>query len=353
MLTIFRWDCQKSGGGMISADQLPATAAEVTGDDVVWIDLSDPSPEEEQRVFGQFIQIHPLTLEDIRHAKRLPEAGPHLPKVEEFSDYLFAVVNPLPSGLADARKAAPEDANQPTIADAIRNLKTKNRPQLSAVLMHRVLITAHDQPLDCVNEVIAHLTKNCDKARRGPDYLFHLILDAMVDDYAPVVDRISSRLDVLERDVFRDPSPKQLAKLLRLKRLVSRMRKTLILEREVLARLMRGEFELVEEREIAYYRNVYDHLVRYTELIESAREMVSDLMETHLAAAGNRLNRVMKFLTMISTVILPMSLIGTIYGMNFKSMPELDWQYGYPMALGLMGIVGIGSFALFRWRGWI
>src|SRR5262249_33461506 len=154
----------------------------------------------------------------------------------------------------------------------------------------------------------------------GPDYLFHLILDAMVDDYAPIVDRVSSQLDKLEHRVFQDPSPKVLARMLRLKRLVSRMRKTLILEREVLARLMRGEFQLVEDREIAYYRNVYDHLVRYTELIESAREMVSDLMQTHLAAASNRLNRVMKFLTTISTIILPMSLIAGIYGMNFKKM---------------------------------
>ena len=141
--------------------------------------------------------------------------------------------------------------------------------------------------------------------------------------------------------------------MLRLKRLVVRMRKTLILEREVLARLMRGEFELVEEREIVYYRNVYDHLVRYTELIESAREMISDLMQTHLAAASNRLNRVVKHFTMISTVILPMSLIAGIYGMNFKKMPELDWQWGYPMAIGLMVLTGLSSFALFRWRGWI
>ena len=105
----------------------------------------------------------------------------------------------------------------------------------------------------------------------------------------------------------------------------------------MLARLIRGEFELVDEREIAYYRNVYDHLVRYTELIEAAREMVSDLMQTHLAAVSNRLNEIMKVLTMISTVILPMTLIAGIYGMNFKNMPELDWEYGYSMAAGADG----------------
>ena len=114
-----------------------------------------------------------------------------------------------------------------------------------------------------------------------------------------------------------------------------------------------GLVDLVEDREIAYYRNVYDHLVRYTELIEAAREMVSDLGETHLAAVSNRLNEIMKVLAMISTIILPMTLISSIYGMNFKHMPELEWEYGYPMAMGLMLLTAIGAVFLFRWKKWL
>jgi magnesium transporter len=175
------------------------------------------------------------------------------------------------------------------------------------------------------------------------------------DEYAPVVERVSNRLDKLETHVFRDPSPETLGRLLRVKRLVSGLRKTLILEREVLARLTRGEFELVDDREIAYYRNVYDHLVRYTELIESAREMVSDLMESHLAAASNRLNQIMKLLTMISTVILPMTLIAGIYGMNFdeSAVPGFHTTWGFGYAIGLMAAVGACSYGLFRWRRWV
>ncbi|MBO0699454.1 MAG: magnesium and cobalt transport protein CorA, partial [Zavarzinella sp.] len=147
-------------------------------------------------------------------------------------------------------------------------------------------------------------------------------------------------------------SQQLLTELIHLKRRVIALRKTLILTREVLARLTRGEFALVEPREIAYYRNVFDHLVRYTELIEGAREMVSDLMQTHLAAASNKLNGIMKGLALVSTVILPMSLIASIYGMNFKKMPELDWEYGYPFALGLMVLVAVVCVTVFYRKRW-
>jgi magnesium transporter len=153
--------------------------------------------------------------------------------------------------------------------------------------------------------------------------------------------------------IFTRPTRKLIARILRLKRVVTGMRKTLIIEREVLARLIRGEFDLVEDREIAYYRNVYDHVARYADLVESAREMVSDLMQTHLSATSNRLNEIMKVLAMISTIILPMTLISSIYGMNFKHMPELEWEYGYPMAMGLMLLTAIGAVFLFRWKKWL
>src|SRR5262249_45490431 len=126
-----------------------------------------------------------------------------------------------------------------------------------------------------------------------------------------------------------------------------------VYEREVLARLARGEFDLIDDSELVYYRNVYDHLVRFSELVESSRETVTDLMQTSLAAASNRMNEIMKVLTMISTIVLPITLVAGIYGMNFEVLPEKQWCYGYPFALALMGLMGIGSFLFFRWRKWI
>ena len=220
-------------------------------------------------------------------------------------------------------------------------------------LTEQVLITHHYQALPAVGDVKHFCRRHAELAGRGPDYLFHLVLDRIVDEFAPEIDRLVEKLDRIEVEVLEKPSRRIVLELVRMKRRVIGLRKTLILMREVLARLTRGEFELVDIREIAYYRNVFDHLVRYTELIEGAREMVSDLMQTHLAASSNRLNEIMKVLAMVSTVILPMSLIAGVYGMNFENMPEIKWEYGYPFALGLMLLVAIVLVAVFYRKKWL
>jgi magnesium transporter len=344
MIHVLRWDPATHTGRRLEPTELPASHAELSGEDAVWIDLDNPTAEEEERVFRQFLPVHPLTLEDVTKPHRHPSEGAHLPKAEEFKDYLFVVVNPLPPGDDPATQTKSTDPK-------VR----RRRPQLSAVLTERALITHHYDPLPAVGDVRSYASRHEECARRGPDYLFHLILDRMVDEYAPVVERIADHLDQLEARLFRQPTREVLARLLQLKRQVSFLRKTLILEREVLARLTRGEFDLIESRETVYYRNVYDHLVRYTELIESAREMVSDLMQSHLAAVSNRLNEIMKVLTMISTVVLPMTLIAGVYGMNFEAnvWPDFKSPWGFGFALAAMALTGVGAFAWFRRRGWL
>ncbi|MGL4419598.1 MAG: magnesium/cobalt transporter CorA, partial [Gemmataceae bacterium] len=319
MIRVYRCCPDRPAGDCPAPAELPATISELPADMFLWIDLENPTDQEEARIFGEFLKVHPLSLEDITRPRRLPDEAPHLPKVEEFDSYLLVIVNPLPADLLAAKKP-----------------RLLRRPQLSGVLHKQVLITHHQEPLVCVSTVAESIARRTQTVRRGPDYLFHLILDAMVDEYAPVVETFAESLDVIETRLFRRADARLLTQLLRLKRQVLFLRKTLTLEREVLARLVRGEFSLVTSEEVAYYRNVYDHLVRYTELVEGAREMVSDLMQTQLAAASNRLNEVMKVLTMISTIILPMTLIAGVYGMNFDQMPELKWNYGYPMAIAMM-----------------
>ncbi|MCI0682003.1 MAG: magnesium/cobalt transporter CorA [Gemmataceae bacterium] len=312
--------------------------------DVVWIDLQQPTAEEEQLVLQQFFTVHSLTLEDITRLRRKPGA-PHLPKVEEFPDYLFVIVNPLTREF------------QRHIGKPVERPDGSARPftQLSIILTQHMLITHHGDPMGCTDQLQAYLQRHGAQAHRGPDYLCHLILDHTVDEYVPVLDYINDNLEHLETHVLQKPRPTLFQRMLRLKREIILLRKTLIHEREVLVRLSRGEFALVDEREMVYYRNVYDHLVRFTELIESSREMASDILQTYLAATSNRLSQIMKVLTMISTIVLPMTLISGIYGMNFENSewPDFHATWGFQFAIALMLVSGMVSLLLFYWRKWL
>jgi magnesium transporter len=342
MISVYRWDAGAKASHRLDSAGRDDLGAVPTGDNVTWVDLQDPTPEEEQHVLGQWFPVHSLTLEDVTRARREPDGLPHLPKVEEFPDYLFVVTDPLDQGACEALGEGRPGRGR-------LHLVT----QLSAVLTPSLLVTHHYKPLPSVDALRDYLARHDTQAARGPDFLFHLMLDDSVDRFGPTLDILEDHLDRLEERVFARPAPVLLARLVRLKRVIVILRKTIIHEREVLARLQRGDIALIDERERAYYRNVYDHLLRFSELIEGARDMVSDLMQSLLAATSNRLNEIMKALTMVSTVVLPMTLIAGIYGMNFKHMPELDQPWGYPLAVGLMALTGLGALVYFKWKRWI
>jgi magnesium transporter len=342
MLSIYRFSRSEKRGTWIAPGDIRREGQDLRAtDDITWIDLSEPTEAEEAQVFGDLVCVHSLTREDVTRERRDPDRRPHLPKVEEFPDYLFVIVNPL----------------QPKSRDKMVRQSTSSKAhgttQLSAVLTETMLVTHHIEALPSVENLRAYLDRHGTQCDRGPDFLFHLILDEMVDEYAPSLDRLTDSLDGLEAQILRRPVPGLIPRLLHLKRDIIGIRKTLVHEREVLARLSRGEFAMIDERETVYYRNVYDHLVRFTELIESAREMTSDLMESHLSATSNRLNEIMKVLTMISTIVLPMTLVAGIYGMNFESMPEIKWKYGYVWGLALMAVAGLVPVAFFKWKRWL
>ncbi|MFO0876573.1 MAG: magnesium/cobalt transporter CorA [Gemmataceae bacterium] len=342
MIRIHRWDeasrtCERGG-----VELLPPPSAIP---DALWIDLEDPTPEEEALILRQFYPIHTLSLEDITYTRNHPGDHPHLSKVEEFPDYLLVIVNPLhPTALKLIREEIESTSHHYITV------------QLSAVFTDKILITHHYQQLASIDELILFLRKHETQLGRGPDYLFHLVLDVMVDEYAPLLDKVDDSLDNLEVQVFSQPSSNLLSQLLSLKHGVIAMRKTMIYEREVLARLARGDFELINQREMAYYRNVYDHLLRFSDLMEASREMVTDLMQTLLASQANKLNEIMKVLTMISTTVLPMTLIAGIYGMNFELNVWPDFKnasYGFPLVIGLMLCAGGVASLFFRWMKWI
>ena len=303
----------------------------------LWVDLEDPNEAEEETVLLSLFDFHALAIEDCRHGRE--EEG-HLPKVEEFGEYLFVIFNPVES-------IHPPNGSRSSYKLALRTT------QLSAFLSKRALVTHHYKPLRSVTYASQLIAKNPQSLGRGPDYLFHIIIDDIVDNYTPILDRLDEVIDGMEDEVFHQASQRTMARILHLKKDIVTVRRIAFYQREMLNRLSRGEFTLITRDEMIYYRNVYDHLVRMADLADSYRDTVSGLLDAYLSVTSNSLNQVMKVLTIISTVFLPLGVITGFFGMNFQHLPGATWEYGVLSTLVFMIAVAVGMLWLFKRRKWL
>ena len=316
-------------------------AASGRSEQVVWVDLEAPTIEEEDTVLADIFKFHQLSINDVRHELRRGHRGDHLPKVEDYGQYLFSIINPI-----DIASHAEEAAGRDVI-----DIQTR---QVNVFLGESFIVTHHYEPSRAITGALQSCEKNPLLFTRGPDYIYHLILEDIVHQYSDILDRFDEEIDKLEDEVFRrNAGNRTLAMILAMKRTVFRIRRITSYQREMVYRLARGEFALVTQDEIAYYRNVYDHLERAADLAESYRDVLSGLLDAYLSMASNRLSEVMKILTILSTFFLPLTFVAGVYGMNFDNMPELDWKYGYVFALSIMACIAIGMFVFFRRKKWI
>ena len=304
---------------------------------VIWVDMEDPHEAEEETILVSLCNFHPLAIEDSQKGKE--EEG-HLPKVEDFGEYLFIIFNPV------------EMANQGGGKRAVHKLEITTS-QLSTFLSKSLLVTHHYKPLRSVTYAAQLCEKNPLMLGRGPDYLFHIIIDDIVDNYTPILDHLDESIDGMEDEVFHSPTQRTMAHILTMKKDIMTVRRVAVYQREMLSRLSRGEFPLITREEMIYYRNVYDHLVRMTDLADSYRDMTSGLLDAYLSVTSNKLNQVMKVLTIISTIFLPLSVITGFFGMNFKYIPGLEWEYGVGAATLFMAAVGAGMLYVFRRQKWL
>ena len=305
---------------------------------VFWVDLESPNDAEEETLLVSIFDYHPLAIEDCQRAR--DEEG-HLPKVEDFGEYLFVIFNPV-----DVTDTEQQESG------LLRGFEVRTS-QLSAFLGKRVLVTHHYKPLKSISYASQLCGKNPMMLGRGPDYLFHLIIDDLVDGYTPILDRLDDLVDSLEDEVFHDPGPATMVRILQTKRNITTLRRVALYQREMLNRLSRGEFSLITRDEMVYYRNVYDHLVRMTDMTDSYREFIGGVLEAYLSVTSNRLNQVMKVLTIISTIFLPLSVITGFFGMNFEYLPGLRWEYGVAVTTVFMAGVAAGMLWLFRRKQWM
>lgn len=304
---------------------------------LIWVDMENPTEAEEETLLVSMFDFHPLTIEDCRKGN---EPGGHHPKVEDFGDHLFVIFNPVEGIMA-------ADDGESMFRMEIRT------SQLSAYLTNRILLTHHYTPLQSIANARQLIAKNAQALGKGPDFLFHFIIDDIVDNYTPILDRLDDAIDTMEDEVFQNPSQVSMVRILHLKRNIITIRRVAVYQREMLSRLSRGEFELINRDEMIFYRNVYDHLVRMTDMADSYRDMVSSLLDAYLSVTSNRLNQVMKVLTIISTIFLPLSVITGFFGMNFTYLPIKDWDNGVAITAGFMALVAGGMMWVFRRNKWI
>jgi len=294
-------------------------------DDCLWTDIENPTQEAIEPLLEQRFGFHELAAEDSLSANTLPKYDP-------FPDYDFFIF-----------RAADVDLR--------RHGSTTHK--LAAFLGAHFLFTVHRESMPGLNDVRTRLPADARLLRNGPDFLLYSIVDEMVDANFPLLEKIEERVDDLQESIFENARPAQLDELLHLKRDINIMRRISLPQRELLNQISRGDAKFIQRQHLIYFRDVYDHMFRISETIDMERDMMSGTMEAYLSAVANRTNEIMKVLTVFSAIMLPLTLIAGIYGMNFQYMPELHWLHGYPFALGLMGATTVTMLLFFFKRGWL
>jgi magnesium transporter len=291
---------------------------------IVWADVSDPTSQDFLDLAEEF-NFHPLSIEDCRNEHQRP-------KVEEYSGYYFIV-------LYEAELIVPEN-----------RLELR---ELNIFLGANYLVTVHSQPLRAIATAGRLWKEWTDRAEHGSGLLAYLLMDAIVDDYMPLLDVMSERMDDLEDKIFGEFQPESIEEIFRIKKQLLHLRRSITPLRDVFNTMLRREQPIFARETHVYFQDVFDHIIRVADTIDTLRDMLSSTMDAYLSVQGNRMNVIMKRLTSIATILMSVTLIAGIYGMNFARMPELGWKYGYVFALVWMLVIGFALYFYFRKRKWL
>lgn len=291
-----------------------------------WLDVIGLQNVEIIKKIGREFNLHPLVLEDIANTGQRP-------KLEDYNYYLFAVIKNL------------------HYHEENKELKTE---QISIILGSNWLISFQENEKDPFNPIRERLRKNTSIIRKnGADYLLYSLIDSVVDNYFVILEKIGEQIEEIEDELIENPTPETLQTLHKLKRQMIILRKSVWPLREVISKLERWEIKLIKKSTHVFLRDIYDHTIQAMDAIESFRDMLSGMLDIYLSSISNRMNEVMKVLTIIATIFIPLTLVAGIYGMNFRIMPELDWIWGYPLVLFLMLVIGLIMLVYFKGKKWL
>ena len=288
---------------------------------VTWINIDGIHQVDIIEKIGKHFDLHPLIMEDICHTEQRP-------KMEDFGHYIYIVLKML---------------------DYDEEEKETKVEQVSLILGDNFVISFQEREGDIFDRIRERIRNGKGRIRKmGADYLAYVLLDAVVDNYFLILEKIGEHIEELEDKVVADPRPESLQEIHKLKREMIFLRKSVWPLRELINGLERGESPLIKKASRVFLRDVYDHTIQIIDTVETFRDMASGMHDTYLSSLSNRMNEVMKVLTIIATIFIPLTFIAGIYGMNFKFMPELEWRWAYLAAWCV--IVGVAVFMLFFFK---
>jgi len=293
---------------------------------VTWINIDGIHQIDIIEKIGRHFGLHPLIQEDIVNTEQRP-------KMEDFGSYIYIVL-----------KMIYHDENDGEI----------KMEQVSLILGENYVISFQEKEGDIFNHVRERLRNGKGRIRKmKADYLAYSLLDTVVDNYFFILEKTGEQIEELEDRVVSQPKPETLQEIHRLKRMMIFLRRSVWPLREVISNLERGESSLIQETSRIYLRDVYDHTIQVIDSVETFRDMLSGMHDTYLSSISNRMNEIMKVLTIIATIFIPLTFIAGIYGMNFKFMPELEWQWGYFAVWLIMVGVAVVMVLFFRRKRWL
>jgi magnesium transporter len=293
---------------------------------ISWINVDGIHDASVIEALGSHFGLHPLILEDIMNTSQRP-------KLEDLGESLYFVVKML--------EFLPERSDV-------------SIEQMSVAFGKNFVLSFQERPGDTFNPLRERIRKGKGRIRRmGSDYLAYALLDTVVDDYFVALERLGEQVEELEDELISDPKKETLNTIHRLKREMIILRKSVWPLREAISRMERAESPLIKKATGIFLRDVYDHTIQVIDNIETFRDMLSGMLDMYLSSVSNRMNEVMKFLTIIGTIFSPLTFLAGVYGMNFRHMPELEWKAGYYIVWGVMVAVGASLIVYFRRKKWL
>jgi len=293
---------------------------------VTWINIDGVHQVDVIEKIGKHFDMHPLIMEDIMHTEQRP-------KMEDFGHYIFIVLKML------------------YYDDEENEIKGE---QVSLILGERFVISFQEREGDIFDPIRDRIRNAKGRVRKmGADYLAYLLLDAVVDHYFTILEKLGERIEELEEKLVSDPRPETLHEIHKLKREMIFLRRSVWPLRELISGLERVESSLIKKATRIYLRDIYDHTIQVIDTVETYRDMLSGMHDTYLSSISNRMNEVMKVLTIIATIFIPLTFIAGIYGMNFEFMPELKWRAAYFVVWGIIAVVAVSMVVFFRRRKWL